>query len=164
VQKVGNRAFVMIKGNGQNNAQSSGQNNLQNNRRQAKAGTAGNKQSAPDSSQNSGLSSLPANGKNADPSENAPTGGIAGGGFRGGLQNSQYYAGAMPVLVELGINNDTYIEIVSGLQEGQEVILPPLASSSTQDNAQTRAGIGGMGGLGGLGGGGNNRNPQPRND
>jgi HlyD family secretion protein len=46
--------------------------------------------------------------------------------------------------VELGINNDDYVEVLSGLQEGEQVVLPTLASSSGQNNTQIR-GVGGMG-------------------
>lgn len=48
--------------------------------------------------------------------------------------------------VEVGINNTNYIEIVSGLNEGDMVVLPQLSQSSSQ-----------MGGFGSFGGGGGNR-------
>jgi HlyD family secretion protein len=42
-----------------------------------------------------------------------------------------YYADAIPTPVEVGLNNETSIEIVSGLKEGDEIILPPMASSNS---------------------------------
>lgn len=73
--------------------------------------------------------------------------------------------------VEVGLNNDSYIEITSGLEEGDIVVLPPLASSTTGTSTQQTQGIG-LGGLGGLGGGANiqqrqfsnNRNIPQRNN
>lgn len=54
--------------------------------------------------------------------------------------------------VQVGIHNESYIEITSGLQEGDEIILPTVSgSSSTNSNNFRGPGIGGLGG--GLGGG-----------
>jgi len=51
--------------------------------------------------------------------------------------------------VEVGLHNETQIEITGGLKEGDKVILPTLASSSrTQQQS-----MGGFGGFGGFGGG-----------
>jgi HlyD family secretion protein len=55
--------------------------------------------------------------------------------------------------VEVGINNGEYIEIVSGLTEGEEVILPTTASTTT---SQQRGGLMQMGIPAGGGGGGGN--------
>jgi len=57
-------------------------------------------------------------------------------------QVSDYYAGSVPKVVEVGINNDEYIEILSGLNERDIVILPPLASPSNSNN-QIRTNMGG---------------------
>jgi HlyD family secretion protein len=66
-----------------------------------------------------------------------------------------YYKNAVPKQVTLGINNDSYIEVVSGLDEGDIVILPPLTTSSSQGTTtQSGFGIGGMGMGGGMPGGG----------
>jgi HlyD family secretion protein len=58
--------------------------------------------------------------------------------------------------VELGLNSDAYVEIKSGLSEGDIVVLPPLVTnSSTSSTANTQGGgfnLGGMGG--GMPGGG----------
>ncbi|WP_244648353.1 HlyD family efflux transporter periplasmic adaptor subunit [Ruminiclostridium herbifermentans] len=68
-------------------------------------------------------------------------------------QNQEYYANATMVFVEVGLASDTYIEIKSGLSEGDEVILPPLAEASNGErgNARTSGGFN-MGGMGGMSG------------
>ncbi len=53
--------------------------------------------------------------------------------------------GFTAINVETGISNANYIEIKSGLQEGDEVYV----SSSTSNNNQFFGGMGGMGGMGG---------------
>ncbi|MHB8065189.1 MAG: efflux RND transporter periplasmic adaptor subunit, partial [Ruminiclostridium sp.] len=83
--------------------------------------------------------------------------------------NQKYYANTIMKEVELGINNDEYVEIKSGLSEGEVVVLPPLVTNSTGSNSNTQngfslGGIGGgtraMGGFnGGTGAGTFNRNP-----
>ncbi|WP_051236501.1 efflux RND transporter periplasmic adaptor subunit [Paenibacillus pinihumi] len=65
-------------------------------------------------------------------------------------------AGAVPgamKAVTVGISNDTYIEIVSGLSEGEEIVLPSVVPSA---NTNSRAGSPGAGGgfPGGFTGGG----------
>lgn len=49
------------------------------------------------------------------------------------------------VPVEVGIHNEDYIEIVSGLSEGDEIIYTSVSGASSQ-NAQQRGGMGGFGG------------------
>lgn len=86
----------------------------------------------------------------------------SGGIFSFGRSNSSssssaqnYYANAMRKEVQVGINNDSVIEIKSGLNEGDVVILP-LAQTSTTNNNQG-GGPGGPGGMpGGQPGGGRN--------
>jgi len=68
------------------------------------------------------------------------------------LQNS-YYKGSVLRPVEVGINNDSYIEIVSGLNEGDIVVLPPLATSSSTTQTQNQQGFNIFGGFGGGPGG-----------
>ncbi|BBI33722.1 efflux RND transporter periplasmic adaptor subunit [Cohnella abietis] len=61
------------------------------------------------------------------------------------------------VAVEVGINNEDYIEILSGLKEGDLVVLPTLISTSTNANRSTGImglGSGGIPGAGGMQGGG----------
>ena len=61
--------------------------------------------------------------------------------------------GFTAINVETGISNANYIEVKSGLQEGDEVYV----SSSTSNNNQFFGGMGGMGGMGGPPMGGGNR-------
>ena len=75
------------------------------------------------------------------------------------LAKNPYYANAVPKMVVIGINNESYIEIVSGLNEGDEVILPPVVAAKTGNTPAATAGFGGLGGMGGgartfVGGGG----------
>lgn len=71
-------------------------------------------------------------------------------------QNQEYFSNSTMKEVEIGLASDTYIEIKSGLSEGDEVVLPPLVSSSngkSSTNSNTRGfNMGGMSG-GGMGGG-----------
>ena len=71
--------------------------------------------------------------------------------------NQGYYANTTMKMVELGINNEQYVEITSGLSEGDVVVLPPLVtSSSSNTNTNNQSGLGfggmGMGSMGGMGG------------
>lgn len=63
--------------------------------------------------------------------------------------------GFTAINVETGISNENFIEIKSGLQEGDEVYVTATSNS----NNQFFGGMGGMGGMGGppMGGGGNRR-------
>ena len=77
-------------------------------------------------------------------------------------QLREYYANAVMREVELGINNESYVEIVSGLSEGEEVVLPPRALGQNSTNRQTGGSqMGGampfMGGGSSSGAGGNVR-------
>ena len=70
-----------------------------------------------------------------------------------------YYANAVRKQVEIGANNDSYIEIKSGLNQGEIIILPELQTSSTSSSTSTqRTGTSGLtGGFGGaVPGGGRN--------
>jgi len=51
-----------------------------------------------------------------------------------------YYEGATLVMVETGISNDSYIEIISGLTEGQEIVLPKT-STSTGSSSISNSGL-----------------------
>lgn len=63
-----------------------------------------------------------------------------------------YYSGASPVIVEVGMYNETYMEITGGLEAGDIIVLPPLATSNSSDNtSQTQGGAGFM--MPGMGGG-----------
>ena len=68
---------------------------------------------------------------------------------------ADYYKNATPVFIETGVNNEEYIEVVSGLEEGDIVILPPILQSSTSNNTNNNMFFGGgmSGGMsGGMGG------------
>lgn len=78
-------------------------------------------------------------------------GGGAPGGAPGATANGAGQANVTTtsrVNVEVGINNEDYIEIVSGLTEGQLVVLPTVVSNGS-GNQQQNFGFGG----GGFGGG-----------
>lgn len=59
--------------------------------------------------------------------------------------------------VQVGISNDTYIEIVSGLNEGDTVLIPVVntTNSSSSSSSGMSSMFGGMGGFGGSSYGGN---------
>jgi len=67
-------------------------------------------------------------------------------------RNASRFGMGTPHQVEVGIHNEDYIEIVSGLKEGDKVVMPTVISSGST-NAQ-QGGFGGMGGMGGFGGAG----------
>ncbi|MDF2520493.1 MAG: efflux transporter, family, subunit [Clostridia bacterium] len=53
--------------------------------------------------------------------------------------SNTYYAGAVQVQVTVGIHNETYMEILNGLNEGDIVVLPQItASSSSAQSMQTQ--------------------------
>lgn len=76
----------------------------------------------------------------------------AGAGFSGRAAGSRSAsgnaAGTQRVAVETGIHNESSIEIVSGLSEGDEVILPTVISSGNTTSPQQGGMGGGMGGFG----------------
>ena len=60
-----------------------------------------------------------------------------------------YYEGSILTVVEVGLNNDTSIEITSGIKEGDVIVLPQTQAANTTKTTTT-----GLGGIGGGGGGG----------
>ncbi|MBY0012963.1 efflux RND transporter periplasmic adaptor subunit [Paenibacillus typhae] len=88
----------------------------------------------------------------------APSGGFPGGGQMGGRSSSSTASGQKRVEVTVGIHDESNIEIVSGLSEGDEVVIPTVIStgSSTSSGQSQMGGMGGMGGFstGGFSGGG----------
>ncbi|AIQ46047.1 hypothetical protein R70723_09230 [Paenibacillus sp. FSL R7-0273] len=83
----------------------------------------------------------------------APSGGFPGGGQMGGRGSSSAASGQKRVEVTVGIHDESNIEIVSGLSEGDEVIIPTVISTgSSSSTEQTQ--MGGMGGMGGFSTGG----------
>jgi HlyD family secretion protein len=78
--------------------------------------------------------------------------GSAGGNtVRGNAARGASVTSTSRVEVEVGINNEDNIEIVSGLKEGESVVLPTVVSSNS--NANPQSGFPGLGG-GFTGGGG----------
>lgn len=88
----------------------------------------------------------------------APSGGFPSGGQMGGRSSSSTASGQKRVEVTVGIHDESNIEIVSGLSEGDEVVIPTVIStgSSTSIGQSQMGGMGGMGGFstGGFSGGG----------
>lgn len=73
-------------------------------------------------------------------------------------KNQDYYKDSIPTAVEVGVNNDTDIQIVSGLKAGQIVLLPPIIASQSNTNGNNSGfGMFGAGG-GSFGGNGQYRN------
>jgi HlyD family secretion protein len=60
-------------------------------------------------------------------------------------KNQSYYYGSILTEVVVGINNDTAIEITSGLKEGDIIVLPQT-QAATANKSNTTTGVGGMGG------------------
>lgn len=65
-------------------------------------------------------------------------------------QGEGYYFGSVMKVVEIGINNDEYIEIIRGLNERDIVILPQSYTRSTTSNTQNNRFTGGGGMQGGM--------------
>lgn len=147
------------RGTGQNSGQGGngsfgggfGGGNGSGNRSNSGSGARNNSGSTNRSSNSSGNRS----GNSGSGGNNASFGGGNGGGFAFGgnknnaaSQTSTYYSDAIPKEVQIGTNNEDYIEIISGVQEGDELILPPLTNSQS---GGTGAAIGAMGAAGGMG-------------
>ncbi len=69
----------------------------------------------------------------------------------GATQKNAYYANAERRKVALGVNDDTNIEIISGLNENDVIVLPSL-SSSVKSSTTSSTGLGGGGGKSMMGG------------
>ncbi|WP_152391670.1 efflux RND transporter periplasmic adaptor subunit [Paenibacillus guangzhouensis] len=88
------------------------------------------------------------NNKFAPPEGNQPGSGGANTGR--GARNAAMMQNMKEITV--GIHNESYIEVLSGLNEGESVLLPAVAASKT-GAVQMQGGFGGFGGMGGMGGG-----------
>lgn len=144
VQKMGNRSFVMVKSDGQNQ----GNTGLRNNRNTANSNEENTNQNRSDKNNNSNGNSE-SNSNTSAANRNNRAANVSAGGARANSALSKYYENAIMKPVEVGINNDEYIEIISGLQEGEEVILPQLSTGTTQTTQQIGAGGFGIPGMGG---------------
>lgn len=166
VQNFGGRSFVMVKGTqeGVNPDSSNGgvggwdrRRNAQGNGSAENMGGTGVVRNSEGDGSTGNEGNIGAGRRNAGASEGSRTNsGGTGTMPRGfdGLRNQTtgYYDNAVPVEVEVGINNETYIEIVRGLNEGDQVILPQIVASQTQTQ-RSNGGMFPMGGLGGRTGG-----------
>ncbi len=144
VTKMGNNAFVWVKGSSDDSnqqAQASGDRK----RPSANMGRSYGEQKPADRTGNNDENSQ-RESRSSTKSEKMPT------GF---TQNKEYYANATMLPVEVGLTSGTYIEIKSGLSEGDEIILPPLVEASNGESRSNRASGGfNMGGMaGGMRGG-----------
>lgn len=156
IQKVNGKNFVTVMGNaapagnaapGANQAPAqAGNSQSQRSRQRQGSGNAGGSGSGPQSGE---FTMSPEQAENFRAMRNSQ---------KPGSTNGMQGTGTTVLKpVELGINNDDYAEVISGLQEGELVVLPTLANSSGQgNNNQMRGGMG-FGGIGGAmpGGGGN---------
>lgn len=149
VTKLGTNSFVYVVGAG---SQSAGQGNTGSNSRAA--GTNGYTGSRSGNSGTAGSSQT--NGSQSSSSQSSGKWAAnysAAAAKRAGNSNS-YYANATRVKVETGISNDTYIEIISGLTEGQTIMLPAATASTgsststqTQQNNKQQGGFVAGGGM-----------------
>ncbi|MGE5633080.1 MAG: efflux RND transporter periplasmic adaptor subunit [Caulobacteraceae bacterium] len=121
VQKRGNRAFVMVKSSDGKTASREA-----NAKQQDGTGTG----SQNPNNSNNGSGNIRNQNQGAQRTNNV---------------NQQYYAGAVMTPVQTGISNEMYIEIVSGLEEGQVVVLPPVAVTG-QNGTQRNGGYNNQGG------------------
>lgn len=151
VTKMGDRSFVRVMSNGEDGQQGNG-----NSAGSGNWGTGGNGNRASDNSNSSG-----SNGSDNSSSNRGNWGsgsnGQSSGAARGRMsavftQNQEYYKDTVMKEIEVGLNNDAFVEIKSGLAEGDVVVLPPLVVSSSNGSTNTQGGFG-FGSFGGLGGG-----------
>ena len=95
------------------------------------------------------------NGNSQDQQAGNASGSAVQSGFKRTAMRAgsdSYYEGAAMVEVETGISNDTYIEIVSGLTEGQEIVLPKTSTSASSTSVTSGRSRGGSMGGGMMGG------------
>lgn len=62
--------------------------------------------------------------------------------------SNSYYANAVKKLITVGVNNTNYIQVTSGLSEGDVIILPQLQTADTSSSSSGGMGMGGGGGGG----------------
>jgi HlyD family secretion protein len=129
VQTRGSRSFVFVPGSNNQGAQAGSQANGTQSQNSNNAQQRNNS-----SGQNGNYANRRSNGQN----------GASGFASRLSPELQKYYANAVMKPVEIGIHNDEYIEIVSGLNEGDTVILPPLAASSSTSQQTGNNAMGGV--------------------
>lgn len=147
VTKMGDKAFVRVIGNDKDASKASDENKINNaaadqtGRRGAQGYRSGN-QNGNQNGQNNTARTSGQNGNSQTASNRRVSAAVAA--------NQEYYANTTLKEVELGLNSDEYVEIKSGLTEGEVVVLPPLVASSNSTNTtNTQSGGFGIGGMGG---------------
>jgi HlyD family secretion protein len=93
-----------------------------------RSGNSGNKNSS--SKSNSG--SRGGNNKN---SNNSNRNSNSSSSDSSSTQNQEYYANSVPTKVVTGANDENNIEIVSGIKQGKEVLLPPITLGQTNSSS-----------------------------
>lgn len=148
VTTVGTKNYVWVKGSGTGSGSTSGSSGSAFNR--GSSNGTNSKSSSNNSSNNNGGN----NGNESSASNNEATvstkigSGSSKSGYTGKTAANSYYANAVRKEVEVGSNSDTYIEIKSGLSQGDVVILPQTQTTSTKTSTSSTRG-GGQGGPGG---------------
>jgi HlyD family secretion protein len=134
-------------------------------------GTSGSAMRTPrtDNTSGAGMRGTPPTGNTSGGAmnrQNNRSGSTSQGAVKGSFARARnekadtYYDGSYMVEVETGISNDTYIEITSGLTEGQTIVLPKTSTvkttTTTENNSRNGGGMmtGGGGMPSGGGGGG----------
>ncbi|MEZ0537136.1 efflux RND transporter periplasmic adaptor subunit [Caldicellulosiruptoraceae bacterium PP1] len=157
IRKMGNRYFVFVKSNnsGSQNSSDSNFSSWQGNgnfQRRSWSNNNDNNQNSNSSNNDSNTNNRGTSGQWSSNSQYSSSANSSSNRTnRRQLLSSlgDYYKGAVLRPIEVGINNDQYIEVISGLNEGDVVILPPLATNSTTQTTQQGMGFGIMGGFGG---------------
>lgn len=174
VQKFGNRYFVFVKTNGsQSSSQqespfggfSQGQNNQTGQWRQSQSqSSSGESSSSSENSAsnwrsrvytgdsqnvNSGQSAQSGQSSNNQTTNNQSNSQFASSRRFSRMLNNEYYKGTTLRPIEVGINNDQYIEVISGLSEGDVVVLPQLTTGTQTTQTTQQQGFNIMGGFGG---------------
>jgi len=159
VQSLGNRYIVLLPAstqgaNGQAGDQPGGQAGSMpgGDAGGQSSGASSGQPTAPAAQQGSGT------GRQAGDQQSGQTGWQRNGGAAQGSSNrgAGRFGNGTPQQIEVGIHNEDYIEVLSGLKEGDLVILPTVVtgSSTSQQRQAGLSGFGGIGGVGGMGGGG----------
>lgn len=152
-------------GNGSDGSRIGGSGNSGSGENRANTPSGGYNRNAgqPASGQTGANRSAPGQGDAGQPEASQPASGQSGtgqtanrtaGNLPSGARNANansYYANATLVRVETGISNDTYIEITSGLTQGQIVVLPATTANSGSGSSSNQRNFG----PGGFSGGGN---------
>lgn len=158
IQKVGSKNYVIVKG-GTGNGYDDLTKLIQENKSKNSASTSnstkstttsGNKSTSTNSTNKTSSSSSSTNRSSSSSSSKTST-------SKTTINYSQYYQNTTLKEVELGINNDSSIEILSGVSEGDILVLSPKTSSSS--SSQNAAGGMGMGMMGAAAGGGGQGGP-----